>query len=58
LKLLILIALFLVSCASREDESNVKADAPPFFKRYKKRNKELLYIAVKEKGTLTRPPRR
>ncbi len=49
MKILFLAFLFLVSCATPE-EDNLQTESPPFFKRYKKRNKELLYIAVKEKG--------
>ncbi len=53
MKTFFLAAFLLVSCASEDMNDNpVQTENPPFFKRYKKRNKELLYIAVKEKGNV------
>lgn len=50
MKILILALIILVSCSTLEEDTNVQTESPPFFKRYKKKDKELLYIAVKEKG--------
>lgn len=47
-------ALLLVSCAT-EPEVVVKKETPPFLKRYKKKNKELIYIAINEKGNVDAP---
>ncbi len=53
MKTFLLAAFFLVSCASEDMNDNpVHTENPPFFKRYKKREKELLYIAVNEKGNV------
>ncbi|MES2525633.1 MAG: hypothetical protein V4598_01045 [Bdellovibrionota bacterium] len=53
MKTFLLAAFFLVSCASEDmNDNTAQTEKTPFFKRYKKRNKELLYIAVNEKGNV------
>ncbi len=48
----LVIAFLLLSCATDNPPVVSKKEAPPFLKRYKKKNKELIYIAVDEKGNV------
>lgn len=52
----IILCALLLSCATDHSQKLItKNEAPPFLKRYKKKNKELFYIAIDEKGNVDDP---
>lgn len=48
----ILLSFLLLSCATENTQVVSQKESPPFLKRYKKKNKELIYIAINEKGAV------
>lgn len=50
-----ILVLLLISCATENTVVATKKESPPFLKRYKKKNKELIYIAINDKGNVDNP---
>lgn len=51
----IILSTLLLSCATDNSQQLTKKETAPFLKRYKKKSKELIYIAIEEKGNVDDP---
>lgn len=46
------LSLIILSCATENSQVVSRKESPPFLKRYKNKNKELIYIAIKSVGSV------